>query len=859
VYLQFADEHGKGLNSPSRRNEIIRSVPAGQTKWKEMTLYGKAPEGAVGVTVWIHSFNGSKGEADLDDFQLVELTEEEVKKIPVQKRRRASRRRPFHALDAQRVAEIAAMLSPERKGLGRPAFEREVWDVLASMPEAARIIDSTENLIDTPPPEVPDELYLLFTKTGNRTAYQRPYGQRSGRIQRLLMAECLEHKGRFLKALERDVIAMCDERSWTMPAHDSGLANFNGTRLTIDLGSSARGWLLSTVEWWLGEGLAPEVRKRIRGEVHRRVLDVYMKAVQEEDTRGNWWMVGNNNWNAVCTAGVVCTALNLVESPEERARYLAAAELSNPHFLSGFTDDGYCSEGMGYWNYGFGHYMILGLAVREATGVKLDFFQGEKLARIAAYARAFQIEPGRCPWFADGGGNPSGRVWSVVRHVYPGAVPASFVPPSVLSGSHANVALRAFGQEPPAAPSAEKAVLPIRDWFGDAQILLSRGAPEAGVPFGAAIKGGHNAEHHNHNDVGSYTIMLCGEAFVLDPGGEVYTRRTFSSQRYVSKFLNSYGHPVPIVAGELQAKGRAAAARVLASEFSDAMDRLVLDISGAYSAPELEKLTRTFEHNRAERTITIADEFAFRSPQSFSTALPTYSRFVRRGGNVFLFYNARVCLQAEATLTGGEWDVQEETVENPHRKSLTRIGLSFQQPVQQGTVRLVFRPIPISTDLPGFYHEPVWGDATPQTEAAIAVEAEDFSSQTGGEVTVCEKVGASGRAFKFWDDKGHALEYTFGVAAAGTYAVQLRACGDHVNPITRKAWLDGKALGEGASFVFPDTGGWSSKQSDWRNVYLQLKGKAILVNLQPGEHVLRLENDCGIGLNLDWVRLVPVK
>ena len=52
-------------------------------------------------------------------------------------------------------------------------------------------------------------------------------------------------------------------------------------------------------------------------------------------------------------------------------------ELSNPHFIGGFTDDGYCSEGMGYWNYGFGHYIMMGLAVRAATKGKLDIFQDE--------------------------------------------------------------------------------------------------------------------------------------------------------------------------------------------------------------------------------------------------------------------------------------------------------------------------------------------------------------------------------------------------------------------------------------------------------------------------------------------------
>ena len=42
------------------------------------------------------------------------------------------------------------------------------------------------------------------------------------------------------------------------------------------------------------------------------------------------------------------------------------------------------------------------------------------------------------------------------------------------------------------------------------------------------------------------------------------------------KILNSYGHPVPVVAGELQKPGTQYAAQVLDTEFSDAADVVIL-------------------------------------------------------------------------------------------------------------------------------------------------------------------------------------------------------------------------------------------------------------------------------------------
>ncbi|MDX9980408.1 MAG: hypothetical protein RBU25_10320, partial [Lentisphaeria bacterium] len=644
VYLQFFDANGKGLNTPERRNELIIVVEGAARDWQEFSLVGQAPEGAAVVSVWVHSFNGGTGLAHLDDFAIGELSAEEAATLRAANAR--ARGRAFPDLDPARIGEIAAWLPATPQGVGRPASDRAAWGTIAAMPEAEGAVKAAEAHLDTLPPELPDELYLEFTTNGNRRNYERPYGQRTGRISALLLAECIEYQGRFLPALERDVLAMCEERSWTMPAHDGSLSNFKGTLLTIDLGSSARGWLLSSVDYWLGDRLAPEARARLRQEVQRRILDPYLEAVRGEDLRGNWWMLGDNNWNAVCTAGVVGTALALVESPRDRAEFLAAMEKSNPRFVSGFTDDGYCSEGMGYWNYGFGHYLMMTLIVREATGGKLDIFQGEKLKRIAEYARGYQIQTGRSPYFADGGGSPGLDIWALLRHLYPEAVPSDASLPHVLRGGHVSVGLRAFGQEPP-LPEAGAVGLPLRTWFPDAQVLISRAKAESEIPFGAAIKGGHNAEQHNHNDVGSYAIVLDGVEMTGDPGGEVYTRRTFSRERYVSKVLNSYGHPVPVVAGKLQPTGRRAAASVLATEFSSLRDSVTLGLSQAYDVPELTGLRRQFTYDRRLRAMEIIDEVEFKTPQTFSVPLVTYQKVFRRNATTLFLYDTKRCLQVK--------------------------------------------------------------------------------------------------------------------------------------------------------------------------------------------------------------------
>ena len=66
-----------------------------------------------------------------------------------------------------------------------------------------------------------------------------------------------------------------------------------------------------------------------------------------------------NNWNSVCLAGVTGAALTLLADKEERAYFVAAAEKYNVYGMKGYADDGYCSEGVGYYNYGFRAYILL--------------------------------------------------------------------------------------------------------------------------------------------------------------------------------------------------------------------------------------------------------------------------------------------------------------------------------------------------------------------------------------------------------------------------------------------------------------------------------------------------------------------
>ncbi len=602
-------------------------------------------------------------------------------------------------LDPARVSEIAEMLPEAPEGLGKPASDRAAWDALAETEAYASVIRRAEGYLDEPLPEQPDELYLNFSGTGNRARWQRVAGQRRGRLAPLVLAECAENEGRFVPAITELVEALCAERTWVMPAHDSSLVNFRGEQVDIDLASSAVGWEMAATNWLLGDTLSPETRELIARNVSERVLEPFRAMYRGERDR-NWWMNTTNNWNAVCLAGVTGAALAQIEDRALRAEYVAAAEHFSRNFLRGFTADGYCSEGLGYWNYGFGNYIVLAETIYQATGGGVDLMARPDVAAPATFAARVQILGDVAPAFADCAINarPDSRwMYYLNERFQLGLDRYDDVPLSRTIGGLTTAMIFGFPNSASEGDTIEGAEmgLPLRSWFEDAGMLVSRPAPDSPAVMGVALKGGHNAEHHNHNDVGSYVVVVEDRPVLMDPGSEVYTARTFSNRRYDSNLLNSWGHPVPVVAGQLQRTGRDAAATVLASDFSEQQDRLTLDLSAAYDVPELTKLERSFVYDRTgDGSLRVTDSVAFDSPQSFETALITDGDWRREEDGTLSVWDANRAVSVSVETGGAAWELVVDEIEEDARAKPTRLGIRLSEPVAEATVTATVRPVP---------------------------------------------------------------------------------------------------------------------------------------------------------------------
>jgi hypothetical protein len=214
------------------------------------------------------------------------------------------------------------------------------------------------------------------------------------------------------------------------------------------------------------------------------------------------------------------------------------------------------------------------------------------------------------------------------------------------------------------------------------------------------MKGGNNAELHNHNDVGSWNLVVGDVLIAGDPGGETYTRRTFSPQRYDSKVLNSYGHPVPVVAGNLQEKGANFAAKVLSTSFAGTRDEVVLDISSAYPAKP-RKLTRTAVFDRSAPKAVVRDEVSFAAPAAFESAFVARYAIEKGPDGKSLFVTGKGKrggarrIRVDVKASGGEWELAEDAIENPGHPSAYRVAVRFKKPVSEASVEFEMTEVPV--------------------------------------------------------------------------------------------------------------------------------------------------------------------
>ncbi|MDB5801300.1 MAG: hypothetical protein JWL63_2239 [Rhodocyclales bacterium] len=538
----------------------------------------------------------------------------------------AARAAGYAELDANRVAQLVVQVDEMPRGTGPRCNDRAAWDAVALGGRLAAVKNAAEQLLTQGFPAWSDDAYLQYSSKGTRPEGERMMNARKAWLYPLVLAECLEGKGRFVPAIERTLMELDTQPTWTWPAHDATLRNFRRHDYEVDLLAADTAHDLAQTLYMLGDQLAPTLKQQTMVALEARVF-APMRRSFVDGGKDHWWLQADHNWNAVCLKGVVGAALAVLPTREDRALFVAAGEHYIRKYVAAFPADGYSPEGPGYWNYGFSHFTELRELLMQSTAGKLDLFADPRVRNIALYGFRIEMLPGNIAAFGDASRNTkmddftrayANEVLALGMPQRLSGLPlAASQPPN--SAPVAKAAMILFAQPASAGSTGTSTQVGLHSYFDQVGVLISR--PAANERIGVSIKAGGNG-NHSHNDVGSYAIGLGAEQPTGDMGMTVYSAKTFSKQRYTIKGINSYGHPVPVVAGQLQREATKLMPKVLATRFSDEFDEITLDMSSAYYDSSLKTLTRSLRHERAgSGAVQIEDRFLFEQPETFEVAL----------------------------------------------------------------------------------------------------------------------------------------------------------------------------------------------------------------------------------------------
>lgn len=575
--------------------------------------------------------------------------------------------RVYNAFDLP-AGELQAHLSTEKALFPELEAARNTLEALKNAPQTQHVLARTSALMEdlSSFPSTSYTRYRQFVRRGERGTYETPYFQKrealAGAALRLFLGDAA-----YKDPVQDYLWSICEESNWVLPAHENVL---------IDLFAAETGFVLAEALTLLGDTLDDEVRQRVRTEVEHRIFEPYLRF------HGlHHWYKGSHNWNGVCNSSVAATFLLLCPEPRLTARALELALAGLKVFIDrAFEDDGSSTEGVAYWHYGLINFIALSEMLRAKSGGKLELLAAEKFRAIAAYPAKMHLSGAHFAAFSDCdetiGFNPGILQRLSERTAEPSLLELLSSRADLSGDWRLGMMLRNIlwwdgkhhdGHAP------EDAQLPVG---GAVRLVGKRSDPEA--PLIVAIKAGHNAEHHNQNDVGSFIVHVAGENLLTDPGRGLYSRDYFGPERYENIFASSYGHSVPRIGGELQQAGLEFAGELLDVTLEGARKSVLLELAGTYDVANLKSAQRQLTLE-ADETLVFEDTFAFEGePTVVEEAFVTWSE-VEIGGAEALIHGERHTLRLSIeTPQGAEFHLrrlEDASRQNQKPEVLKRLSL----------------------------------------------------------------------------------------------------------------------------------------------------------------------------------------
>jgi len=449
--------------------------------------------------------------------------------------------------------------------------------------------------------------------------------------------ECFYPDGTWIPEIEKAIKRLLDQESiLNKPWHNTELFKVP----LVGLETTETGVVLANCIGLIGHELEPTLVEEIKRTLRKRIIDPYKKDLQLAQHKkmmfgfDNCPWIGNpGNWNAVCTANIIYISMVILEDKAEIADIVARSKENITTYLKSFEEDGYLSEGIRYWNYGFSHFLLLSECLLKITNGRVNLYENPKIKPIAEFPLKAIIGENKAlgleyyPIFTDNNNPIRGGKDILQWYILSKRTKLPFTVPPIKKNNYTDAEFDLLYNMPKTLDTYQPIEIELPTgptYFKSAGVLISRWANNNEV---LAIKGGSNSEDHNHNDIGSYTLFTKGKHSEMLPvtgdlGDIEYTSENIGTNRYQFDLLSSYGHPVPSVDNQLQNNHPKARGKVLLAKVDKNEDKIVYDLTDAYSVKGLKELKRSAtSRKKGEESLIIEDSFRSTRPIEFETPL----------------------------------------------------------------------------------------------------------------------------------------------------------------------------------------------------------------------------------------------
>ena len=471
--------------------------------------------------------------------------------------------------------------------------DRAAWDELTGA-NKADILKQANKYLRYEWRVTPATAYLDYEKAG-KSYGEEDIEENAKALKSLIIGELVGGEGRYMPQIVDGMYFFANLQSW------NGLSSAVRDRVRkralpdpnfhlIALTAAEKGAAIAIGLYFFEEEfnkIDPSLGNIIYKALESHILDPYVDEYRY--LHGHEWLgFGRhthghrvNNWNTYCNTHVLLTFLLAERNQERLLKALDISVRAMDNYLDYNMLDGACDEGPSYWNmagakvYEYAHIM------NEASCGRLNLLDDFQIRRIVEWKSKNYITDGWVVSFADGEAHGNGDRHILYRigrntnskEMLDFGVSFAANPSKQIFNNKISISgevyrtlesLRFFNDFQSAQQKAlseaggdwDKMMLDLRksatsEFYMDTQVAFLR------TPYSwfIGVKGGHNKESHNHNDVGSGVFFIENCPVLIDPGVPTYDKQHFGPNRYKRWITQSAWHNTPTINGQMQSYG----------------------------------------------------------------------------------------------------------------------------------------------------------------------------------------------------------------------------------------------------------------------------------------------------------------